>query len=405
MAAQANSVLVLCAGKLVFQGPPAKLLAAEADLVTWQLKTSEADVHNLPRTIRRQPKATTIAGEPVTLLHGEKTSLVIAETSVADGELNVQVVIEPPTKPTTTRVKDAAVIGQPDTGQSNTTTTETHTGISFTQLRLESVSFSYPSFQGPAVPVLKDLNLTLEPGSYTLVSGANGAGKSTLLRLMAGLLEPNQGSITLTTTQSNSQTAAQPLSQSTKITPGQVGLVFQNPEDQLFAATVAEDIAFGPQNLGLLPKKSSKAQRNRSTASLKDLEGHRRATNLDESDPRLVSSSFDSATLSQEELVDWALQSVGLDSPGFAQRSPFTLSGGEMRRVAIAGILAMRPTFLLFDEPTAGLDAVGRAFVHRLILSELNRGTAVLVVSHSLEEFQKQADYQYQLDGGCLWPS
>jgi energy-coupling factor transport system ATP-binding protein len=253
--------------------------------------------------------------------------------------------------------------------------------------------------------VLKDLNLTTEPGSYTLVSGVNGAGKSTLLRLMAGLLEPNQGSITLSATQPNSQLDTQSPLQSTKIIPGQVGLVFQNPEDQLFAATVAEDIAFGPLNLGLLPKKSSKAQRNRSTASLKDLEGHQRATNLDESDPRLVSSSFDSATLSQEELVDWALQSVGLDRPGFAQRSPFTLSGGEMRRVAIAGILAMRPAFLLFDEPTAGLDAVGRAFVHRLILSELNRGTAVLVVSHSLEEFHKQTDYQYRLDGGCLWPS
>jgi energy-coupling factor transport system ATP-binding protein len=129
------------------------------------------------------------------------------------------------------------------------------------------------------------------------------------------------------------------------------GLVFQQPESQLFAATVAEDILFGPRNLGL----------------------------------------------ATEGVVAYALSAVGLDPACFADRSPFTLSGGEMRRVAIATVLAMRPRFLLLDEPTAGLDARGRVFVHLLITQLCAEGTGIVVVSHDVEEFVPYAQAHFTL--------
>jgi energy-coupling factor transport system ATP-binding protein len=98
-----------------------------------------------------------------------------------------------------------------------------------------------------------------------------------------------------------------------------------------------------------------------------------------------------------------ALEAVGLDPEGFGPRSPFLLSGGEMRRVAIAGVLAMRPPFLLLDEPTAGLDAAGRAFVHALIRRLTQAGAGVVVVSHDVEEFRSHARSHFELRDGRLW--
>jgi energy-coupling factor transport system ATP-binding protein len=235
-------------------------------------------------------------------------------------------------------------------------------------LELSQVYFSYASFNSQPVSVLNGLSLALLPGSYTLISGVSGAGKSTLLRLATGLLKPNEGEIGFVSS-ATGETVYDP------ITPGQVGLVFQHPEDQLFAATVAEDIAFGPQNLGLLPSKN-KADKHASEQAQNQL----------------------------DELVTWALQSVGLNAELFAERSPFLLSGGEMRRVALAGVLAMQPRWLLFDEPTAGLDASGRAFMHQLINDQLAKNTAVLVVSHSVDEFASRCQQHYRLEGGQLWP-
>jgi len=149
-----------------------------------------------------------------------------------------------------------------------------------------------------------------------------------------------------------------------EIVPGDVGIVFQHPESQLFARTVEEEIAFGPSNLGLISGGDVRAG-----------------------------------------IVTGALLAVGLDPAGFASRSPFTLSGGEMRRVAIASILAMRRGFLLLDEPTASLDAQGRAFVHRLIRHLVAAGVGVVVVSHDIEEFKPRVQVHLVLKDGRIWRS
>ena len=290
-AADADTAVVLAAGRLVFSGHPSELLANEQRLLDWGLKANTVDK--------------TAAG-PQTAAWPDRSG---------------------------------------DAGG---------------RLCLANVYFSYPGVRGQATPVLADLSLELAAGSMTLVSGANGAGKSTLLMLAAGLLKTEQGSIGVLAAGSQTSRLSAPL-------PGQVGLVFQYPEGQLFAATVAEDIAFGPRNLGLLAGKAGDSR--------------------------------------EAELVGWALQAVGLDYDGFAGRSPFTLSGGEMRKVAIAGILAMRPRWLLLDEPTAGLDASGRAFMLQLIADLLAEGRAVLVVSHDTEDFTSLASQHLRLDQGTLWPA
>ena len=200
----------------------------------------------------------------------------------------------------------------------------------------------------PAREVLRGVNLNIVPGSYTLITGGTGSGKSTLLRILSGLLEPTAGSLAF--------------ANGDPVVPSDVGIVFQHPESQLFARSVEEEILFGPDNLGLIvtPEDRRKA------------------------------------------VVD-ALEAVGLDPEDFMPRSPFTLSGGEMRRVAIASILAMRPTFLLLDEPTAGLDALGRAFVHSLIAHLIAAGAGVVVVSHDLDEFTPRAHTHLVLQEGALW--
>ncbi|MDR2957862.1 MAG: ATP-binding cassette domain-containing protein [Coriobacteriales bacterium] len=258
-------------------------------------------------------------------------------------------------------------VDKPAVSPSRCTISTPVSNSSHTTLQLRDVHFSYPSFSDRPITVLKGITLSLEAGSYTLISGISGAGKSTLLRLAAGLLKPGQGEIGFFSEQQSGQAANQ--QKPTPVNPGQVGLVFQHPEDQLFAATVAEDILFGPLNLGLI------------SAGVRE-----KASGTDQS----------------QKLVAEMLAAVGLDASTFGGRSPFTLSGGQMRKVAIAGILAMQPRWLLFDEPTAGLDAVGQAFVHRLIADQLATGAAVLVVSHSIDEFQDRVDRHYQLSDGHL---
>jgi len=222
--------------------------------------------------------------------------------------------------------------------------------IPSSSLKLQAVHYSY-NFNTPEErAVLKGVDLTIDLGSYTLISGSTGSGKSTLLRILAGLLAPTKGQVSFSTGK--------------EIKPGDVGIVFQHPESQLFARSVEEEILFGPNNLGLLSG-ATKEER--------------------------------------AQLVTEALAAVGLDPQAFTQRSPFTLSGGEMRRVAIASVLAMHPSFMLLDEPTAGLDAQGRAFIHRLIAQLQESGAGLVVVSHDIEEFQQRAQDHLTLRDGRLW--
>ena len=182
-----------------------------------------------------------------------------------------------------------------------------------------------------------------------LVMGTTGSGKSTLLRVGAGLAAAESGVALIDGVPLTSESAR-----------GRVGLVFQNAESQLFADTVLDDVAFGPRNLG--------------------------------------ASVLDAALVARE-----SLDQVGLDPDLFGDRSPFSLSGGEARRVAFAGVLAMRPGYLLADEPTAGLDSRGRASIRELLM-RARASTGVVVVSHSPDEFLGEADRVLILDSGrCAW--
>jgi len=201
-------------------------------------------------------------------------------------------------------------------------------------LQLKDVAFTYSrgtSFENEA---LSGVSINLALGDITLVVGPTGSGKSTLLRVIAGLLRPIDGSI---------EVDGAPVDAPLLEKDAGLGLVFQNPESQLFAETVIQDVAFGPMNMG-----------------------HSRA------EAHLLARS--------------ALESVGLPPDHFGPRSPFTMSGGEARRVALAGILAMKPRFLLLDEPTAALDASGRTRV-RQILREVSNECGLLVATHDVEEF------------------
>lgn len=212
-------------------------------------------------------------------------------------------------------------------------------------LILDNVGYTYGQGASFALRALHRVSITVGPGELVLVLGSTGSGKSTLLRICAGLLGASEGTATLD---------GVPLVRGSA--RGVVGLVFQDAESQLFAETISADVAFGPRNLGATEEAAA-------------------------------------------SLVRDALSSVGLDPDTYGDRSPFALSGGEARRAAIAGVLAMRPRYLLLDEPTAGLDARGRAAV-RAIVRSMRETAGVVVVSHSAGEFLGEADRVLVLAGG-----
>lgn len=213
-------------------------------------------------------------------------------------------------------------------------------------LILSDISYRYAPGTPLELRALDDVSLEVEPGSITFVIGSTGSGKSTLLRIMGGLSDPESGTALL---------------DEKPIRAGEVGLVFQQPESQLFAETVVDDIAFGPRNFGKT-----------------------------EDEARVIACEM--------------LEMVGLDVESYATRSPFSLSGGEARRVAIAGVLALSPRYLLLDEPTAGLDGFGRSFVHDLLKRLRLQGVGIVVVSHDIDEFLGYADdVMLLLRGRCVW--
>lgn len=199
---------------------------------------------------------------------------------------------------------------------------------------------------------LNDVSLEISKGEIVAIIGHTGSGKSTLVQHLNGLLKPDKGSasiddINITAKSAEAKTARQ-----------QVGMVFQYPEHQLFAETVFEDIAFGPRNKGFAEDEVEKQVRE-------------------------------------------AMAFVGLDYDTYAQRSPFQLSGGQMRRVAIAGVVAMNPDYLVLDEPSAGLDPRSRNAVFKEIMSlHKSRGIAIVLVTHSMEEAVKYADRLLVINAG-----
>lgn len=193
------------------------------------------------------------------------------------------------------------------------------------------------------IQALNNVNLTIEQGEFIGLIGHTGSGKSTLIQHINGLLKPDEGTVTVNgfTVDKDSKN----LSQMRK----SVGLVFQYPEYQLFEETVYKDIAFGPRNLGIAEQEI-------------------------------------------EQRVRDALNLVDLDYEAYAERSPFELSGGEKRRVAIAGVLAMEPTILMLDEPTAGLDPKARKdLLIELVRLHEKRNMTMIMISHSMDEISKVA--------------
>ena len=221
-------------------------------------------------------------------------------------------------------------------------------------IALENVSFTYQEGTPLASTALSDVSLTIEDGSYTALIGHTGSGKSTILQLLNGLLVPSQGSVRVFDTLITSTSKNKDIRQIRK----QVGLVFQFAENQIFEETVLKDVAFGPQNFGV--------------------------------------SEEDAEQIAREKLV-----LVGIDESLF-DRSPFELSGGQMRRVAIAGILAMEPAILVLDEPTAGLDPLGRKELMNLFKKLHQSGMTIVLVTHLMDDVAEYANQVYVMEKGRL---
>lgn len=219
-------------------------------------------------------------------------------------------------------------------------------------INLANVFYTYMTGTPFERQALNDVSLTIEKGEILAIIGHTGSGKSTMVQHLNGLIKPLRGKVTIDGIDiagrgSDAKQARQ-----------QVGMVFQYPEHQIFAETVYEDIAFGPRNRGFSAEEVDKQ-------------------------------------------VHEAMAFVGLDFETFAQRSPFQLSGGQMRRVAIAGVVAMNPDYLVLDEPSAGLDPRSRNAVFKEIMAlHKERGIAIVLVTHSMEEAVKYANRMLVINKG-----
>ena len=222
-------------------------------------------------------------------------------------------------------------------------------------IRFEKLSYTYSSGTPFAYAALKDIDLEIEEGKVTAIIGKTGSGKTTLVQHLNALLLPTAGKLELL----GRTISADQKPESLKSLRKDVGLVFQFPEYQLFEETIAKDIAFGPKNFGSTDEEAA----------------HR---------------------------VKEVIKVVGLDE-SMLERSPLDLSGGQKRRVAIAGILAMDPKILVLDEPTAGLDPQGAKSMMQLFM-DLNRkmNKTVLIVTHDMEHVLNYCDNVVVVDQGKI---
>lgn len=220
-------------------------------------------------------------------------------------------------------------------------------------ITFKDVSYIYDRNTPIANLGLKDVNLTIHEGSYTAIVGHTGSGKSTLLQHLNALLKPSEGTVTIGDRVINNQSNNKNLKPLRK----QVGIVFQFAEHQLFEETVGKDIAFGPMNFGISEAESL-------------------------------------------EIAHEILKTVGLPDKYF-NVSPFDLSGGQMRRVAIAGVLALKPSVLVLDEPTAGLDPKSRTEMMTLFntLHE-QQNLTIILVTHQMDDVANYADHVLVLEKG-----
>ena len=210
-------------------------------------------------------------------------------------------------------------------------------------IEVRSLTHCYSEGSALSTIALSDICMTIEDGEFLGIIGHTGSGKSTLVQHLNGLLKPTSGQVLVDGEDLNGEHVNR------RALRQRIGLVFQYPEYQLFEETVAKDIAFGPKNQGLSKEEIS-------------------------------------------ERVRYAMDCVHLDYEKYSERSPFELSGGQMRRVAIAGVLAMKPAVLILDEPTAGLDPRGRDRILTM-LEELHsrENTTIVMVSHSMDDMARLA--------------
>lgn len=221
-------------------------------------------------------------------------------------------------------------------------------------ITVENLTYTYSKGLPNETRALEDVSFQLEPGEFAAVIGHTGSGKSTLMQQLNGLLRPDSGKITV-----GEVCITDPSTKMTEVRR-KVGLVFQYPEYQLFEETVAKDVAFGPKQVGMTGEELNR-------------------------------------------VVEESIRLTGLDYEAVKERSPFELSGGQKRRVAIAGVLAMKPEILILDEPTAGLDPSAHRDVLELIrrIHRKERMT-ILLVSHNMGDLAELADRVLVMNRGKL---
>lgn len=221
-------------------------------------------------------------------------------------------------------------------------------------ITVENLTYTYSKGMPNETRALEDVSFRLEPGEFAAIIGHTGSGKSTLVQQLNGLLRPDSGKITV-----GEVCITDPSTRMTEVRR-KVGLVFQYPEYQLFEETVAKDVAFGPKQVGMTGEEL-------------------------------------------DRVVEESIRLTGLDYEEVKERSPFELSGGQKRRVAIAGVLAMKPEILILDEPTAGLDPSAHRDVLELIrrIHRQERMT-ILLVSHNMGDIAELADRVLVMNRGKL---
>lgn len=221
-------------------------------------------------------------------------------------------------------------------------------------IKFEKVSFTYNQGSPFEYPALKEINFEIKNNTFVALVGHTGSGKSTLMQLFNGLLKPSKGEVTVDNFLLNSNTPNKDLKSLRK----KVGLVFQLPENQLFEENVLKEVMFGPLNFGFSKQKA-------------------------------------------EENAKLWLSKVGIES-GLYLRSPFDLSGGQKRRVAIASVMASNPDILCLDEPAAGLDPEGKKELYDLLADYHNQGHTIIVVTHNMEDIVGYAEELLVLEEGNL---
>ncbi len=316
-AAQADRVVVLDAGRLALDGPPRQVFAHAAELRALSL-----DVPPITDLARR-------LGLPVCLSADELV-----------GALNNGFSAPPPASLSDQGLESEATLQPANTDESI--------------IQVEALSHVYLRGSPLAAPALAGVDFTVRRGEIAGLIGSTGSGKSTLLQHLNGLLPPQAGRVVV-----DGQDLADPATDRRAIRRT-VGLVFQQPEDQLFERYVGDDVAFGPRQ-NKLPKEEIR------------------------------------------ERVRWAMESVGLGFVAFKDRLTMTLSGGERRRAALAGVLALRPQVLVADEPTAGLDPRARAEVLRIFQRLHDAGVTLVVASHHMDDIAALCSRVVALDAGRVF--